>query len=85
MMILISSNLLKNLRRLTTLDKLSKMQSEWLAIHDNQYKRREENSLSDNPLSDKSLTNIYKERLREYFDRYPDQMTDYYHKLIHSR
>ena len=61
------------------------MISEWVIIHDIHFDLRRQKVQGLISLSDDDLLQIYRNKLKAYFGRYPDQLTDYYQKIINSK
>ncbi len=70
------------MKTLNMSDKLNPMQSEWIALHDRHYDLLSKNAIAATPLPDNAIKRIYIDSLKNYFNDYPDQITDYYLKMI---
>ncbi len=64
--------------------KTSEMNNRWIKLHNEQYDLRARNQESPNPLTEAALSELYKDKLRLYFNKYPDQLTDHYSELLNS-
>lgn len=56
--------------------------NEWLVLHNIHYDRLSLNNSLPNPLKNEAITEMYHDQLRQYFEKYPDDLTDYYAALI---
>ena len=62
---------------------INKPQSnQWICLHNHHYERLAYNQTRPTPLTHETIAQMYHEDLRDYFKKYPDQLTDYYTNLL---
>ena len=58
--------------------------SQWIELHNQQYDLRAKNEHRRNKFSEETLSLMYKDKLRIYFKKFPDQITEHYEKLLND-
>ncbi len=61
------------------------MISEWLAIHNTHYDNLQANHRLETPRPEETLIKEFHVILNQYFEKYPDQWTDYYHDMLRKK